>query len=404
MQPPVILDISRLISRVLHPTPTGVDRVEMAYARGLHAALGERLRFAAVHPAGHYGRLNASAVLRFLDQTEDRWENHGIRFMRSSRQFAFRAMAALHAFERPPADTGERRIYVQSSPHHLTRPDFVGRILKRENARFICLVHDLIPLEFPEYARSDGAGLHRVRIETIIRHAAGIIANSHATLASLQPWITASGRTPLVSVAHLGTHDAASACSTAVPSSDRPYFVSIGTIEPRKNHLLLLNIWRRLSNLHGSNAVPKLVLIGRRGWENEQVVDMLERCPSLRGCVDERAGLSDAETRQILAGARALLMPSFAEGYGMPVTEALDLNVPVLCSDLSALREAGGDVPYFIDPLDGPAWARAIIDLAAPDSTLRVRHDQNIGSWERPHWSDHIRKVTNLIDQVATRD
>ena len=58
----IILDITRLLSRVLHPTPTGVDRVEMAYARGLLATIPERLRFAAVHPSGLYGRLPRKAV------------------------------------------------------------------------------------------------------------------------------------------------------------------------------------------------------------------------------------------------------------------------------------------------------------------------------------------------------
>ena len=73
----IVLDLSRLLSRVLHPTPTGVDRVEMAYARGLAEAMPDRLHFAAVHPSGFYGRLPRRAVARFLDLTEERWEHRG---------------------------------------------------------------------------------------------------------------------------------------------------------------------------------------------------------------------------------------------------------------------------------------------------------------------------------------
>ena len=69
----VILDVSRLLSRARHQTPSGVDRVEMAYARGLQARLGERLGFAAVHPFGNYGRLSRARTLAFLDATEARW-------------------------------------------------------------------------------------------------------------------------------------------------------------------------------------------------------------------------------------------------------------------------------------------------------------------------------------------
>jgi hypothetical protein len=72
----VILDISRLISRIRHATPSGVDRVEMAYARGLLARYGDALAFAAVHPLGGYGRVPRAAALAYLDELERRWASH----------------------------------------------------------------------------------------------------------------------------------------------------------------------------------------------------------------------------------------------------------------------------------------------------------------------------------------
>ena len=114
----IILDITRLLSRVLHPTPTGVDRVEMAYARGLLAAAPDRLRFAAVHPSGLYGRLPAEAVTRFLDATEQRWQDEGLG-RQSLRFFAAKALLAL----RPRlAKASERSIYLQPSPNNLIKP------------------------------------------------------------------------------------------------------------------------------------------------------------------------------------------------------------------------------------------------------------------------------------------
>ena len=144
-----------------------------------------------------------------------------------------------------------------------------------------------------------------------------------------------------------------------------------------------------------------LVLIGRRGWENEQVIDLLERCPALKDCVEEHSGLPDREVQAMIAGARALLLPSFAEGYGMPVTEALALGVPVLCSDLPALREAGGAVPLFLDPLDGPAWQRAIDGLAAPDSPEYAAQRGRLARWHAPTWPEHIAIVLELLHKLA---
>jgi glycosyltransferase involved in cell wall biosynthesis len=106
-----------------------------------------------------------------------------------------------------------------------------------------------------------------------------------------------------------------------------------GTLEPRKNHLTILNVWRELLARLGQ-AAPRLILVGERGWENENILDLLERCRPLRGHVLEVAGLTTPAFKRLLKGARALLMPSFAEGYGLPVAEALAVGTPVLASDM----------------------------------------------------------------------
>lgn len=386
----VILDISRLISRGRYSTPSGVDRVEMAYVRGLLGLYGDRLTFAAVHPIGRYGRLSRRAALTFLDELERRWSSQDDNPHQRSVLSALPHLIALWPTRR---GVGTGKVYVQASPHHLTKLETVRRIMARERAKFVCLVHDLIPIEFPEYARPSGAALHRRRIETVAATADAVIVNSAATGRSLQPWLKPDAR---VHVALLGTE----ALPPATPergTDGRPYFVCLGTIEPRKNHLLLLHLWRHLAETLPPEEVPRLVVIGRRGWENEQIVDMLERCPALRGHVDELSGCSDARLSALLRGARALLMPSFAEGYGMPVAEALSVGTPALCSDIPALREVGEDVPDYIDPLDGPGWKAAILDYAAQGPAYAAQMAR-LPTWHNPTWSEHIATVARAIE------
>jgi glycosyltransferase involved in cell wall biosynthesis len=392
----IVLDISRLISRVRYSTPSGVDRVEMAYARGLLDRYGEELAFAAVHPSGLYGRVKRKAALRYLDELEHRWLRQEGNPRQRSLPSVIPWLAALLPSRSASRSPGS--VYVQASPSHLTRPAQMRRILESEQARFLCLVHDLIPIEFPEYARPSGATQHRKRIETITGLADGVIVYSLATLRSLQPWLDRSGRKVDVHVARLGT-DTFEADGNLAQPDERPYFVCLGTIEPRKNHLLLLYLWRHLAETLPLQQVPRLLVIGRRGWENEQVIDMLERCPALKGNVEELGSCPDTRMATLVRGARALLMPTFAEGYGLPVAEALAVGTPVICSDLPVLREVGGEAPDYIDPLDGPGWKAAILDHA-DRGPMHTAQTERLPGWHNPTWDEHIAVVAKAIEKL----
>ncbi|WP_449471210.1 glycosyltransferase family 4 protein [Sphingobium chungangianum] len=395
----IILDISRLLSRSFHAAPTGIDRVEYVYARELLERIPDRLAFAAVHPAGgYYGRLNSAAVRQFLAFTAARWRNSSAKDEAASRAAVIRHLIALRP--RPVPRARSPRVYLQVSPHHLDDPAQVGAILRAEGARFVTLVHDVIPLTHPEFARPQGAEEHRRRIRTIDRYADGIIGNSQATIDALGPFMTRSLEGRSLCVAHFGSDppDIFGGEGHNVPS--RPYFVYISTIEPRKNHLLLLNLWRRLVERLGDQA-PVLVLIGRRGWENENVVDMLERAEILRGHVIEAGSVPDTEMHALVAGARAMLMPSFEEGFGIPVIEALSVGVPVICSDIVAHREVGGEAPDYLDPLDGLGWMRLIEAYALPDSPERAAQMARIKAWRAPQWRDYFDIVMQLLDDVT---
>nr|WP_240502154.1 hypothetical protein [Sphingomonas panacis] len=85
----------------------------------------------------------------------------------------------------------------------------------------------------------------------------------------------------------------------------------------------------------------------------------------------------------------------------MPVTEALSVGTPVICSDLPALREAGGDAPDFIDPLDGPGWRAAILDHFR-NGPLHTAQRERLTAWRAPTWDDHIAIVCAAIEALRT--
>ncbi|MDR3532640.1 MAG: glycosyltransferase family 1 protein [Rhodopila sp.] len=385
------LDIARLVERACVGSLTGIDRVELAYAETLAAVAPERTRFVMLGRwSSRLSILPNRAVRRFLDGVRRAWRDGRPGECRGA---AVRLLAWAAVGARPPEDPSP--VYLLVSHRHLHRPAALDRALRHSGAAFVPLIHDVIPLEFPEYGRPGEAARHRRRMATVARLADGVVVNSAATGAALKPYLPPDRA---VHVAPLGVSVPAN--DIAPETSERPYFLCVGTIEPRKNHLLLLHLWRHLVARHG-NLAPRLIIVGQRGWENENVLDMLHRCTALRGHVVELGSVPDTRLAALLRGARALLMPSFAEGFGLPVAEALAHGTPVLCSDLPALREAGGDVPEYLDPLDTPAWGAAVLDYAAEASARRDAQCARLPGWRCSTWDAHVMSVLGFVDALG---
>ena len=203
----LILDLSRTLSRAKSPVPSGIDRVELAYAEGLLHRAEKRLDFAAMHPLGSYAHLPRTATRRFLDLIAKRWraaDNNGEAVQRAARWLLNGVLLRGNIPQAPFAEPRKRSAYLLVSHHHLDRPKVIESTLARERASFVCMVHDLIPIEYPEYARATEPARHHRRMETVARLADTIIVNSEATRQSLLPWLKQAGRNPPVLVLPLG--------------------------------------------------------------------------------------------------------------------------------------------------------------------------------------------------------
>lgn len=380
-----VIDVTRSLDRALQGRlPTGVDRVILEYVQHFM-----RSAQALVRLGGRWVVLNPrdSATLFGAMLAPDRFFRLQVRWLVGR--------AYLLNWRRPVTST----VLLNLGHSGLQEPSYARRI-NANGWRALYFLHDLIPITHPEYCRSGEAGSHHQRLKTMLTTAGGIVVNSAATADELSAYAR-DKRLPLppCQVAWLAP---GRLCAPLRPRPlPVPYFVMLGTIEPRKNHLLLLQVWRALVERHGA-AAPRLVIVGQRGWECEQVLDLLERCESLRGVVLEQPRCPDQELSTWLAHAQALLFPSFAEGYGMPLVEALSVGLPVLASDLPAFREVAGDIPEYLDPLDGPGWAAAIMDYAQPDSARRLAQCDRMNGWEAPTWEAHFEQVDVLVERCFT--
>ncbi len=260
--------------------------------------------------------------------------------------------------------------------------------LRQQGALFVPAVHDLIPLEFPDTTRWLQRRMARARMRNVGRLADAVLVFSQAVRRSLAGWLGTQGLPmPPCLVAPLGLDLPAAA---AAPG--RPYFLCIATIEKRKNHAMLLEAWRRLGP-----AAPKLVLVGRRSFGAADALRLLPGLPM----VEERGHCTDAELATLLAGAHALLLPSQAEGFGIPVAEALAAGTPVIASDIPALREVGRGVPDHLPADDAAAWAAMVTAYAADASSARADQLGRMESWHPPAWPVHFAAVEAFLESLA---
>ncbi|MFC5430224.1 glycosyltransferase family 4 protein [Paraburkholderia denitrificans] len=381
-----LLDVSRLLNRLVGgKLPTGVDRVGLEYIRHYGTDTGTR---AVLSEAGICAVLSASQSERAFDLLLQQ---------DPASTFAARKIIAQAAYRALRNDNFPGSILFHTSHSGIERNRYM-RAMKQRGVRTVVMVHDLIPLTHAEYCRPTIDRVHRQRMHSALRHASGIIANSQATLDSLVDEAHAAQLPmPPAVVAHLAP--GIEPMARLRRPINAPYFVMLGTIEPRKNHWLMLHVWRRLVENLG-NAAPTLVLVGRRGWECENVIDMLERSAPLKRAVIEEADCNDARLQAWLQHAQALVFPSFVEGYGMPLAEALAQGVPVIASDLEVFKEIANNIPEYLDPLDGPGWLAMIRAYADPSNGARNAQIERLRHFCSPTWKRHFEIVDRFVGEL----
>jgi glycosyltransferase involved in cell wall biosynthesis len=382
MEPPLLIDASRLIWRVWSGRlPTGIDKVCLAYLK-------------------HYGAMAQAVVQRgdrrMVLSPRDSQALFGL-LQEPGLNFRRRLIAAA-----PKAILRQRKplrgqIYLNIGHTGLNAPGLIAWTV-RTGIRPVYLIHDLIPITHPQFCRDGEAARHETRMTNALASAAGIIANSQATLDDLLQFAVSKGMTmPDSTVSWLAGHDFGPDVRPA--AFDRPYFITVGTIEGRKNHLMLLKVWQRLIASMGKTA-PLLVIVGQRGWSAQAAFDLLDNDSDLRSHVKELGSCSDADMGQLIAGARALLMPSHAEGFGLPVVEALQLRAPVIANDLPVYHEIAGALPTYLPSDDDVAWEAAIVQFTS-NCADRERQLAVNSRYDAPNWSAHFNQVTRFLDKIA---
>ncbi|QAX82488.1 glycosyltransferase family 1 protein [Pseudomonas sp. DTU12.3] len=287
---------------------------------------------------------------------------------------------------------GDQLVLLDSSWHS----DFFAHVerLKRDGVGIIAVIYDLIPLTHPQFYDTRLVQVFSEWFDWVSRTADGFMAIS-ATVRDqvreeLQQRIgSAQADKRWLDFFHLGSElDLHSNEATVEPrlremfATAEPVFLMVSTIEPRKNHGYLLDAFER-AWAAGSNA--RLCIAGRVGWKCEVLLERVRAHPQLNQRLFMFNDLSDTSLEHAYAHSKALVFPSFVEGFGLPLVEAMQRGLPAMASDIAVFREIGGEFMAYFD-LQAP---QSLADLiAAFESSGQFPAARDVADWTWIGWRE----------------
>lgn len=259
-------------------------------------------------------------------------------------------------------------IMLDSSWHVAGLREHVER-LKDQGTGITTVVYDIIPIRTPEYCDKHLVGVFEKWFDWACRWSDGFICISRSVRDDVRKEMVArlgveAAERRTYGFFHLGseldlkdTNKAVNKRLEGAFSGEQPVFLAVSTIEPRKNHGYLLDVFDLLWN-EGSNA--RLCIVGRVGWKCDAFMERAKKHPELGEKLFMFNALDDNGLEYAYSNASALIFPSFAEGFGLPLVEAMQRGLPAIASDIPVFREVGGDYLSYCDPRDPETCASII--------------------------------------------
>ncbi|MEZ5380446.1 MAG: glycosyltransferase [Microthrixaceae bacterium] len=275
---------------------------------------------------------------------------------------------------------------------------------RRSDVRVISLLHDVLPVTHPDWFDPNLVRVFAAHVAAAIADADMIVTSSRFSAAELRTLAQGQGRAtdaaeedPLaLEVMALGADPVARAPQHVDRKlldalADRRTVLVVGTLEPRKNHGGLLDAFDRLT------CDATLVIVGRQGWKADDLATRILEHPSFGDRVLWPSSVNDATLDELYGAASVVAVPSFAEGYGLPVVEALRHGCRVVSSEGGSLPEVGGHGVTYVDATDPTAFAAAL------DAALANPAPATLEATELPTWDHSAAALAELIVGVAKK-
>ena len=235
-----------------------------------------------------------------------------------------------------------------------------------KSAAMVATLMDALPLSHPQWSRNEFRSIKNFLWKRAVSWADEIITISDYSKAELSTWtgIALNKITviPLAADERWFKDVSAEEFARVRHLYDLPetFFISVGTLQPRKN--VESTIWAHRALSHAERVRTPLIIIGRAGWQCDAVMQLIEE-DAASAAVRWLKHVPDADLLPVLKQASALVFPSLGEGFGLPVLEAFAASVPVITSNTTSLPEVTGDAAISVHPLDVASISQAMQEV-----------------------------------------
>jgi len=262
----------------------------------------------------------------------------------------------------------------------------------------VVTIHDLVWRHAGQTMRPLNRWLDQTLMPTSIRASDRVVAVSNSTAADIEremPFAAGRVRAIPLGAAELGTPGPRDSLSGLGLSG--PYFLFVGTLEPRKNLGRLLEAWSRLPPGLGAGTV--MAVVGGAGWGGVDVQAMVLKL-GLQERVRVLGFVSDQQLATLYTHALFLAMPSLYEGFGLPLLEATSRGVPVLTSDISSMPEVAGDAGVLVSPLDVDSIANGLAQMLDYPKFRSDLARNAVASAQRFSWDRSARRTMEVFEEA----
>jgi glycosyltransferase involved in cell wall biosynthesis len=277
------------------------------------------------------------------------------------------------------------------------------RLRERLGFRSVHIIYDLIPVKFPQLFRTGFADMIDGWLYETFQSADLLLTISRHTRRDVLEHCARRRLTaPPIEVVRLGELISPGGAADTPPANDsfdtsQPFVLSVGTLEIRKNHLLLYHVWRRLLEQHGP-TIPRLVLVGSLGWLTAEVLHQIRQDPLTREHIVVITHCDDEQLRSLYQHCLFTMYPSHYEGWGLPIAESLALGKYCIASNTSSMPEIGGDLVGMHDPCDVLGCLRLVTEALDPD--FRAAREERIRRhYRRTSWDETAGQLLSQIDR-----